>query len=214
MEKRGKKNIAGDNRSYEVLIKSLIDDIQVPYKNWKFNTNQDLKDFIMDALENIIQKEIKFKSSYRNFWRDDNTPKNEPEIQPYISNTLDHYCKVNGIQLSREPREAEGNVDILFSTRNDENELIKVCLEIKKAHHQHIETSINTQLPMYMESSDTDAGIYLVIWLKNKRHPYPEKFNSIEDLEVAVLKNNPNQNKISVKILDCCKPTSPSKIRS
>ncbi|WP_435523458.1 COR domain-containing protein [Chryseobacterium indoltheticum] len=213
-EEKGKKNVPCNKSTEDVSIMSLIDDIELNSYLDKIKTNKDLKDFVLNLINTILEKDISLKGSNINFWRDQNftNPKNEVEVQPYISNTLDHYCKSKGISLSREVKEANGNVDILLSTRNDENKLLKVCIEIKKAHHSDITTAIKTQLPQYMESAETDAGIYLVIWQKNEHHPHPKKFQSIELLYEEIEKNNSFEN-ISTKILNCCKVESPSKIK-
>ncbi|WP_404987091.1 COR domain-containing protein [Chryseobacterium sp. M5] len=213
-EEKGKKNAICDKSADDVVIKSLIDDIELNSFLEKIKTNEDLKDFVLNLIDTILDRDIRLKGSNINFWRDQHftTPKNETEVQPYISSTLDHYCKSKGINLSREVQEANGNVDILLSTKNDEDKLLKVCIEIKKAHHADVTTAIKTQLPKYMASAETDAGIYLVIWQKNEHHPHPKKFQSIDLLYDEIEKNNSYGN-ISTKILNCCKVESPSKIK-
>ncbi|MDW9379959.1 COR domain-containing protein [Chryseobacterium sp. JV558] len=213
-EEKGKINVLCDKSAEDVIIKSLIDDIELNSFLEKIKTNKDLKDFVLNLIDTILERDIRLKGSNINFWRDQNftTPKNETEVQPYISNTLDHYCKSKGINLSREVKEANGNVDILLSTKNDQDKLLKVCIEIKKAHHNDVTTAIRTQLPKYMESTETDSGIYLVIWQKNENHPYPAKFPTLASLYQGIEKNN-NHSGISTKILNCCKVESPSKIK-
>ena len=168
----------------------------------------------MTLLSDVLEKEIILKEGYINFWRDSacKEPKNEVEFQPYIANTLDNFCKVNGIQLNREVKEANGSVDILFSFTTTDREILKVCVEIKKAHHQNITTAISTQLPLYMKSVGTDAGIYLVIWQKNSHHKLPNKYQNESELKLEIDKNNPTKNGIEVKIINCCKQISPSKL--
>lgn len=214
-EEKGKKYVLCDKSADDVIIKSLIDDIELNSFLEKIKTNKDLKDFVLNLIDTILDRDIRLKGSNVNFWRDQHftTPKNETEVQPYISSTLDHYCKSKGINLSREVQEANGNVDIMLSTKNDEDKLLKVCIEIKKAHHADITTAIKTQLPQYMASAETDCGIYLVIWQKNEYHPYPKKFQSVDLLNEEIDKNNSNPN-ISIRILNCCKVESPSKVKS
>jgi len=212
LEEKGKEHITCEKSLDDVPIVSMINDVQINSRDKTITTNRDLKDFILDILGNI-EKEIRLKSSYIHFWRDIacESPKNETEFQPFISNGLDVHCKVKGIQLAREVREAEGNVDIILTTKNQRNEILKVCVEIKKAHHADVETAIKTQLPMYMESANTDAGIYLVIWLKNRHHDFPKKYQTPKDLANAIDIHRPTGRDISTLIFDCCKPVSPSK---
>jgi internalin A len=204
-----------EKSSEPVKIKSLIDDVQISDPAYGLSTNEDLKNYIFSLMTNILENEIKMKGGYINFWRDQkcSEPKNEVEFQPYISNTIDSYCKIKGIQLSREVREANGSVDILLSYTNADQEILKVCVEIKKAHHDDIETAIKTQLPEYMKSAGTDSGIYLAIWLKNKNFFQPTKYKSENDLNEAIKQNNPSTNNILIKIINCCKRVSPSKHR-
>jgi len=199
--------------SESVRIKSLINDVQIHNPIDYFETDNDLKNFIWELLEDILEKEISLKGGYLSFWRDKQckNPKDEVEVHPYICNTLDNYCKVKGINLAREVKEANGNVDILFSCTNKEKQVLKVCIEVKKAHHNDIETAINTQLPLYMKSAGTLSGIYLVLWFKNKHFTHPNKHNSEDDLQIAIDVNNPDHENIAIKIINCCKDIVPSK---
>ena len=55
-------------------------------------------------------------------------------------------------------------------------------------------------------------GIYLVLWFKNKEYDKPN-YESIEELENAITTKIPKEYSIKVKIIDCNKPISPSKIK-
>lgn len=213
-EKKGIVSIICDESTKEVKVQSLINDIQIKSEIDYLETDEDLKNYILSLIDTVVVKEIYLKEGYMNFWRDSTfkVPKNETEIQPYISNILDHYCKVKGINLAREVREANGSVDILFSSTNKNLQVLKVCMEIKKAHHAKVETSIETQLPLYMKSSGTESGIYLVIWFKHDEFLLPRKFDNEKNLINAIEKNNPDKKNISTRIINCCKKTSPSKV--
>lgn len=202
-----------EKSSEPVKIKSLINDVQISNPAYNLDTNEDLNNYVSGLIETVLENEISLKGGYLNFWRDSgcSVPKNEVEFQPYIANTLDSYCKVRGIQLSREVHEANGSVDILFSYTNVDQKVLKVCVEIKKADHNDIETAIKTQLPEYMKSAGTDSGIYLVIWLKNKKFIKPAKYKSESALVDAIGKNNIPPNNILIKVVNCCKRVSPSK---
>ncbi len=200
--------------SEPVVISSLINDVSSRSLANSIETSEDLKGFIVDVINRILVHEITFKGGYHNFWRDLalTQPKNETEIQPFIASTIDHYCKVQGIQLSREVYEANGSVDVLFSFTNMHNQIVKVCLEIKKGHHDHVDTAIRSQLPLYMESSNSDKGIYLVLWFKNERCDVPKRFSDIDHLKLEIDRNNPDEQSISTIIIDVNKGLSPSKI--
>ena len=195
----------------QVSVKELIDDVQLPAIDLELEDNGDLKKWLMVMLNNL-RSEIFGKEGYRNFWRgiELNEPKTESEFQPAICNPLDHYCKVKGISLNREVKEGNGFVDVLFSYTNKLGKLLKVCLEIKKAHHQSITTGISNQLPIYMESAGTDQGIYMPVWFKNVDFNKPSKYLDLDHLKKAILKNKKGEG-ISIFSLDVTKPVSPSK---
>ncbi|KAA6317107.1 hypothetical protein EZS27_032685 [termite gut metagenome] len=197
-----------------VKVENLINDVQVPNFADRLETNEDLKEFILNLLDSVLQHEVSYKGGYLNFWRDKEckSPKDEIEIHPYLCNTLDNYCKTKGVNLSREVKEANGNVDIEFSYTNRDNRILKVCVEVKKAHHSSVKTAITTQLPAYMKSAGTQSGIYLVVWFKNDSFKKPTQHNSLNELQEAIEKNNCDKSNISVKIINCCRDVSPSKI--
>ncbi|SHL18764.1 COR domain-containing protein [Flavobacterium chilense] len=198
-----------------VKIKNLINDVQLQSIENQIITNKDLQDFIVSLLNNVLDKEIKLKQGNINFWRDQkcSIPKDEVEVQPYISNTLDTLCKIKGINLAREIKEGNGNVDIVFSYNNIFGEILKVCVEIKKAHHSDIENAIKNQLPVYLDSAGTNAGIYIVIWYKGTEFNQPTKYKTEDELMSLIQVNNPDPENIFVKILNCSKQISPSKIK-
>ncbi len=204
-----------EKSSESVKIKSLINDIQIQSISDQIETNKDLKELILELIDNVLEKEITLKQGNLNFWRDKkcSDPKDEVEVQPYISNSLDRLCKIKGINLAREVKEGNGNVDIVFSYNNKSGEILKVCLEIKKAHHQDVETSIKTQLPIYLESAGSNTGIYLIIWYKGNEFNQPLKYKSQNELAQLIQNNNPDPENISVRFLNCSKPISPSKVK-
>jgi hypothetical protein len=212
-EKKEKEYIICQKSVEEVKVHSLISDVSINSNLDNINTNEELKILVLNIMENVLEREIKLRGGFINFWRDEkySIPKNEVEFQQYISNTLDRYCKTRGINLAREVKEANGNVDILFSYTNQNKQLLKVCVEIKKAHHDNVLFAMNSQLKDYMTSSETDAGIYLVVWLKNKAHLGPKNFKTEKSLREALDKNNSYPKQISVKTIDCSKGPSPSK---
>ncbi len=212
-EKAGLNSTLCDISSEFVEIKSLINDVILGNPTDYFETDEELKDFVTELIDTVLEREVALKGGYNNFWRDQTCkiPKNEVEVHPYICNVLDNYCKVKGIKLAREVQEANGNVDILFSCTNKQEQVLQVAVEVKKAHHQDVESAINSQLPKYMESMGTESGIYLVLWCKSNSFDEPKKFSSKKGLLDSIQKNNPDTSNITVRLIDCCKPLPPSK---
>lgn len=196
-----------------VNIKTLINDVQIYNPIDHFENDNDLRNFVLKIIEEVLEHEILYKEGFYNFWRDrkSTNPKDEVEVQPYICNTIDNHCKIRGVNLSREVKEGNGNVDILFTCTNRNNQILKVCVEIKKAHHQDVETAIATQLPSYLASSKTKSGIYLVLWYKNEKFNSPKTWQ-IESIKDTIQRNNPDNKNIILKILTCNKGATPSKI--
>jgi len=215
-EQQGRMEVPCENSGEDVRIKALIDDVQLnTFSHQFFSDNEDLRSFILYIIDNELEKDITMKAGYNNFWRDlqCTKPKNEVEFQPYISSLIDNYCKVRGINLSREVREANGSVDILFTYTRRDNVILKVCLEVKKADHNDIETAIDTQLPAYMQSVGTNSGIYLVIWLKNSDFQQPKKYDDGSQLLLNIQKRGSEPAGISVRLINCNKGLAPSRIR-
>jgi len=207
-----------DLNQFKELIKFIkleIKNQKLNIKNFnhiKFNNNSELSTFISNVIKEELSHNIRYQEGYKNFWRDESCtqPKKEIEIQQYISTILKSSCEKVGIKISREPTCANGSIDINFTYLN-----FCVCLEVKKADHQEIESSIRNQLITYMNGERTDYGILLVLWYKSEYgFSYPSKFTSTEQLKNTLLEQIPNNYKIDIIIVDCSKPTSPSKIKS
>lgn len=176
-----------------------------------FSSCNSLQTFIIDLIETKLKHNIKYDEGYRVFWRDEkciSNPKHEPEIQSYIKSVLKPYCDQKNIKISREVSIANGRIDLSFTYLG-----YTVCLEIKKAEHQDILTSLETQLTEYMKGEETNFGIYLILWYKNSSEfDLPKKYKTLEELINSV---TIPQNSMNYKILgiDCTKPISPSKLK-
>lgn len=187
--------------------------------NYNITNNKNFNNLIVFIFENFIINTIRGKSGYKYFWKDETcylNPKKEPEVQPYLLNVIEPLCQLKGINVSREPNSAEGNIDMFFSYTTVQGKLLKICVEVKNAHHANIVEGVKTQLMTYLISQNTRSGIYLVLWYKNKNNigfQEPKGYLTQDELVEKISDYLPWDYDIKPILIDCTKPLSPSKIR-
>lgn len=195
----------------------LLDFIELEIAKWReynesdevhFKTNEELWRYLSNVMETSVRKSITLDGGYLNFWRDAacRDPKRETEIHQYIRTLFEQHCVSRNIKISKEPETANGNIDFTFTYLD-----FNVCLEVKKADHGDVEHAATGQLVKYMEGERTDFGLYLVIWHKSPGgFNKPSKYSSPTALYERIMSTGiPDHIKICV--LDCSKPSSPSK---
>lgn len=199
----------------------LIEYLELEIEKWKlfkeektneieFKSCNDLYEFVLKIINTRLKHNITYEEGYRVFWRNQKcnvSPKNETEVQHYIEAILTQYCESNNVKISREEFCANGKIDFCFTYLN-----FTVCLEVKKAHHVDVCSSVKTQLTEYMKGKQTGYGIYVILWYNNKvGFKKPNKFSSLQDLEsqVEIPDNGFNYTVVGI---DCTKPNSPSMI--
>lgn len=90
---------------------------------------------------------------------------------------------------------------------------LTVCLEIKKAQHAGVEYALNTQLVAYMQAANTQAGIYLVLWLRPPASKaQAARYASPAALADYLARHATPDYQVATYVLDCTKPTNPSKL--
>jgi hypothetical protein len=192
--------------------------IKLEKKKWKlsvddstpyFTSLPELLGFVSSLITTELEYAIRQQSGYRNFWRDERCTddKKETEVQQYIRSILEPACRQKSIKIHREVFAADGSIDMTFTYLD-----LNVCLEIKKAQHQDVTKAMNKQLMAYMQAERTTAGIYLVLWYKSAGSiTLPKGYASPQAL-LSYLKSNPAAGyTIEPHVIDCTKPTSPSK---
>ncbi|SNC62191.1 hypothetical protein SAMN06265337_0621 [Hymenobacter gelipurpurascens] len=194
----------------------LGNDFVEAFKGYKIYNNHDLLNFVTFIFNQTVANQITHKSGYKYFWLDSESekePKNEPLVQPYLMNIIEPLCTLKGVGVVREPASSEGEIDMLFTYTNSQNKLLKVCCEIKKAHHKHADSAAGTQLKRYLDSQQTKFGIYLLLWFKysdNNKFSDPKKHVSISAMRTVIDANKPSGYTINSLIIDCTKPIYPS----
>jgi len=178
----------------------------------KIETEKNLKDLVYRYIDSFIKHNIEKHGDYQYFWNS-NKPHMETYMQPYIFNHMKMLVFM-GIQISRETISSNGQIDFLVTYTNDKNKLLKLCVELKLAHasNSSVERGITHQLPAYMEGEKCKYGIYAVLWFKGNAFDKPKKHSSIKELLKKL--DEVNKNKLIDKIIiDCTKPTPPSKLK-
>jgi len=205
------------NRYIEDLNKFYIEDELIDIRKFieetKITNSRNFLDFCYKFLELTIKKAVEFGGLHSAFWRDASgveLPVSEPKAQPIIFNIIKDLAEMKGIQISREVEAADGSLDFYFSY-NTGTELVKVCVELKNAHHDNLKHGIESQLPLYIKSIGKKEGIFLVLWYKNDIFEKPTAYSSVQELASFLLSNVPPKFKIKPLIIDCTKKISPSK---
>ena len=188
-------------------------DIKKFIEETRITSSRNFLDFCYKFLELTIKRAIEFGGLDSAFWKDSTgveLPVREPKAQPIIFNIIKDLAEMKGIQISREVEAANGSLDFYFSY-NTGTELMKVCVELKNAHHDDLKHGIQSQLPLYIRGVGKKEGIFLVLWYKNDIFDKPKKYASVTELESFLLTQVPSKFKIKPLIIDCTKKISPSR---
>jgi hypothetical protein len=196
------------------LSDAFVDVREMIFKT-KIETEKTLKEIVLKCIDLVVKHNIENHSGYKYLWKNDQTgkqiPCREPETQSYIYTHLNSIFEFMGIQISREVESSNGKIDFLITFTNSQNKKLKLCVELKLAHAVKVEEGLTKQLPAYLEGERCKYGVYLVLWYKCNIFNKPTKYKTLNDLENQLNQLNANKN-ISNLIIDCTKPTSPSKL--
>lgn len=185
-------------------------DIQEFIWNFEILNQKHFLDFSILLLEKTVKKSIELGGLYSLFW-DDKVPKGEVDAQKLIYSIIRFIAEMKGVSISRETVSSNGSLDFFFQYTK-ENKSLRICVELKNAHHDKIENGIVSQLPEYIKDTGNNDGIYLVLWYKDKEFDKPTKYNTIPDLLNELRSSVPKNFRISPLIIDCSRfKTTPSK---
>ena len=182
------------------------------YNSEIFN-NKQFHDFCFALIQKTIKVGIELGGLYKNLW-DPQRKQPVPEImaQPLLFYSLRFLSEIKGINISRETVSANGSLDFFFHCTREEKSL-KVCVELKNAHHEKSDRGNNTQLIEYIKDTGYKHGIYLVLWYKGENFAKPEKYPTIEELQNKLDQNPTGEYQIKNLIIDCSMDKiSPSKL--
>lgn len=162
--------------------------------NLSFSSEEQFRQKVLDCFYSIQNKvtETKCQNSFWNFTKGNNgkvtsiTPKDETQIQSTIHGLLYDQMMVNSIEVIPEYQNGKGILDFCLMAQVDDIGFVKLAVEFKRAHSSKLTHGIETQLPLYMKSVQSNYGIYGVFWFKGEIFDQPLKYNSKEDLEYSL----------------------------
>ncbi len=120
------------------------------------------------------------------------SPKRETDVHPTIRLLFDNLEIIKNFQIIPEYPTGTGRLDFLITAPLRDGSIGKVCIEFKNAHSNDLAAGLMTQLPMYMNTTHTDYGVYAVL---DYRPPYnfkPKTFKvdtfpgKLDNLETAL----------------------------
>ena len=114
-------------------------------------------------LANYYKNFIELNSGYKLLWNED-SPRNEEDVQILFKGILDEHCRANNIDFNREVNQGRGPVDFKFSLGYSN----RVLIEAKLAKNSHFWNGLKKQLPKYMQIDSCNFGIFLVIVYTDK----------------------------------------------
>jgi hypothetical protein len=183
-----------------------------------FNTeilnHKQFHEFCFSLITKTVKRSIELGGMYRNLWDAElKKPISEPLAQRLLFNQLRYLTEIKGINISRETVAANGSLDFFFQYTKD-SKALRVCVELKNAHHEKADCGNNTQLIEYIKDTGYKQGIYLVLWYKGKNFEEPKNYSSIELLQKKLDDNPTDIYLIKNLIIDCSiEKVSPSRLK-
>lgn len=156
----------------------------IPLKT-HFNSEEDLYEFVLEAIDRILVHHIENRRWIEPFWDGERKikkdgveqiiparPKHEPKIQPTFDVIFHEAFERHGIAVFRESDEGIGSLDFCFSCTSKEGDVLRTNLELKLAHHKKLKHGISIQLPAYMRANKCAFGIFIILWFKDEKSQY------------------------------------------
>ena len=150
-----------------------------------------------------MKKSIELGGLHKNLWDAElMKPISETMAQRLLFNQLRYLAEIKGIHISRETVSANGSLDFFFQYSKD-GKTLRVCVELKNAHHAKADYGNNTQLIEYIKDTGYKQGIYLVLWYKGENFEEPKKYSSMGELQEKLDGNPTGIYRIKNLIIDC-----------
>ncbi|MBE9102988.1 hypothetical protein [Vacuolonema iberomarrocanum] len=154
-------------------------------------------DFILciEGIINNFKSHVEEESGYKLLWNDplpskdgnssstEPYPRKESAVQLLFLGIVNHYCRANDIDPSREVETGKGPVDFKFSTgyRN------RALIEIKLASSSKLRQGFERQLPAYLKAHNVDHGYYIVVFHKESEKKKIDKILNEVKSEKGIL---------------------------
>ena len=169
---------------------------------------------VIDSLY-LCEADIRRHGGEQFIWTKDGNPNkkplNEPEISRYVAGFLSSHGAARNFDVTCESIAGTGNLDFHVVAPIQEQGMVKIAIEAKKANHQDIEHGLKTQLPEYMARIGTKYGIFLIYWLRSTKYLFPASQESYPQFEIEVLHPIPRLPTVRCIGLDLSYGATPSK---
>ena len=130
----------------------LPEDIKKQFSDNHISLTGKISEFI-----NQLDNKISYGTLSKLFWNN-NQPISEDMIQIIIDNLMNAYFKNTRIDITREAKLGNGNVDFKVTDGKE-----RILIEIKKAYNStYLKKGFEKQLLDYIESSKCDNAFYLI----------------------------------------------------
>ena len=146
-----------------------------------FNTNEEFQVFVGDLLDNFANY-VENQGGWSLLWNEDRSSKREDASQRLFLGVVREACKINGVDISREPNIGRGPVDFKMSEGFQKRALI----ELKLARNTKFWNGLRGQLPTYLAAEGIEVGWFVVVVYEDKDLA---KIGNIEE-EIDVLNAN------------------------
>ena len=175
-------------------------DIQKQYKSKHITLTGEVCEFW-----NYLQQRINNGSLSDLFWENEKTI-NENKIHVILENLMDAYFLGKGVDISREVKIKNGQVD--FKLFRSDNKGEKILIEVKKANSSYLKNGYEKQLCEYIRYSGYKNAFYLIVCFTDSDYKFANDF-----IRNHVYTDN-FQMYINIALLDVRKNLSPSKRKS
>lgn len=181
--------------------------------NHPVNTSNEIRKFSKYVITKLIAKQMAKSDLWKDVWVTGTKYrelKSEPDVQRIFRHILKPWFEIRGLSIHSGAQAAGGETDFIIEGREGLN-ILQCPIELKFAHHQHLDDGLAIQLPAYMNDLETTDGILLVIWCKGATFDKPTKFDAVVDLKDDLQKAMPNDVVIEILTVDAAYRESPSK---
>jgi hypothetical protein len=124
----------------------------------KVETVEDLATLLHETLLHF-QRFVEHQRGWSLLWVSDDKEKPEEAAQLLFLGLAQPYLRVFGVELDREVELGRGPVDFKLSSGSS----ARILIEVKKAHNGKFWNGLDSQLPSYLTSDDTEHGWFLAI---------------------------------------------------
>jgi hypothetical protein len=131
--------------------------------NLAFSNDEEFQAFVGDLLE-TFGNYVENQGGWSLLWNEDKTSKREDASQRLFLGVVREACRINGVDISREPNIGRGPVDFKMSEGVEK----RTRIEFKQARNTKFWNGLRAQLPTYLAAEEIRVGWFVVIVYEDK----------------------------------------------